>query len=390
MTVTKFSGKGRNHIFLIKCTVLLLLAFAPLQAWADMIDIGTLGGTTSYAKDINNSGQIVGYSATSSGETHAFLYENGVMTDIGSEGSNSIATAINNSGQIVGYTGDLMRDERAFLYDNGVMIDLGTFHRDGSMALDINDSGQIVIQTQITSSTNTFTFDSLLYQDGVLTGISNPAYPSRYHAGGINNSGHIIAGPAHSAQMFIHQNGVIKNIEDLGGGYASARDINDSGQVVGISDNASENISASAFLYKNYATTDLGTLGGDSSGGDGINNSGQVVGWSKTTSGTMHAFLYENGVMKDIGTLGGDNSYANAINDFGQIVGSSYTPSGQRHAFLSDGEPNCLTCSQFTECGTSSKDYKCEDNECYECIGRTPFQPCEWPGSGSYWQKMCD
>ena len=69
-----------------------------------IIDLGTLGGTDSYAVDINDSGQVVGYShPAGSGEYHAFLCATGVMTDLGTLGGNSSsASAINDHGQVVG------------------------------------------------------------------------------------------------------------------------------------------------------------------------------------------------------------------------------------------------------------------------------------------------
>ena len=67
---------------------------------------------------------------------------------------------------------------------------------------------------------------------------------------------------------------------------------------------------------------DLGTLGGSDSYPSAINDMGQVVGYSFNASGFYHAFIWNKMTgMKDLGTLGGSESYANAINDMGQIAG---------------------------------------------------------------------
>ncbi len=71
-------------------------------------DLGTLGGTNSTAREINAAGVIVGESLTSDDKTHAFIYRDGVMTDLNSflpsgSGMELIsASAINDNGQIVG------------------------------------------------------------------------------------------------------------------------------------------------------------------------------------------------------------------------------------------------------------------------------------------------
>ena len=51
-----------------------------------MTDLGTLGGPTSSATAINDAGQVTGISDTSTGGRSAFLWQGGVMHDIGPSG----------------------------------------------------------------------------------------------------------------------------------------------------------------------------------------------------------------------------------------------------------------------------------------------------------------
>ncbi len=84
-----------------------------------MVDLGTLpGGTFSRAAGINDRGQVVGGATTASVALHAFLFEDGVMTDLGTlpGGRSSEALGINNRGQVVGNSNATNISEHAALW----------------------------------------------------------------------------------------------------------------------------------------------------------------------------------------------------------------------------------------------------------------------------------
>jgi probable HAF family extracellular repeat protein len=86
-----------------------------------MTDLGTLGGDVSIANGCSEDGSIIVGTATSAlGNQYAFKYENGVMTDLGTLGGvPSIAQGCSADGSIVvGYSNTVGGEQHAFKYQS--------------------------------------------------------------------------------------------------------------------------------------------------------------------------------------------------------------------------------------------------------------------------------
>lgn len=115
--------------------------------------LGTLGGSYSFVSGrpaLNDAGDVIGYSQTAQGLSHAFLWRQGVMKDLGTlGGASSVPMAISERGDVVGYAAMGGGASHAFLWDGGAMRDLGTLggHNRGtgvdSIAVAINDRGLV-------------------------------------------------------------------------------------------------------------------------------------------------------------------------------------------------------------------------------------------------------
>lgn len=150
--VTNYRGLGINNIGQVVGTASsngIQHAFVTGAHGLGFTDLGTLGGNTATAYDINDSGQVVGYATTGNGETHAFMTNttSGAMIDLGLMGGTaSFAWAINQHGQATGYYVTNTGTRGAFIADtDGATHEIGSdLHLYSIDAYDINNAGQIL------------------------------------------------------------------------------------------------------------------------------------------------------------------------------------------------------------------------------------------------------
>jgi probable HAF family extracellular repeat protein len=270
-----------------------------------LYDIGDLGGGMSWARAMNESGQVVGESLTSSGDTHAFTWRpGGAILDLGTLGGpTSAAVVVNSSGQVAGESRTASGENHPVLWEaTGTAQDLGTLGGTWSTSVAINDAGQVA-------------------------GVSSIANDQQTHA-------------------FLWTAGSMRDLGTLGGDWSSSSAINASGQVVGQS-NLVPFGPQHAVLWDEGGIHDLGTFGGDSSGSGGfhraISDEGEIVGAAETALGEMHAFYWKAGIMHDLGALGVPSTTAFGINRAHQIFGDTVTSSGRQRGFFLD--PNGCSAS---------------------------------------------
>jgi probable HAF family extracellular repeat protein len=291
-----------------------------------IIDLGMVGVS---ANGLNNIGDVAGALQSSSCAGLSFCgyirYNNGQTTILGAlpGGTNSTATAINDVEQVVGASGTM-----PFLYSNGQMTSLGLLPgADHGVAVAINNAGQAVGYSM--DSTGSY---AILWSNGQMTSFGMPG--DLTEAMDINDSGEVVGGSAFRG-AFLFSNG---QITWLGTTIALVA-INNGGQAVG---GGRPSNTAQAVLYSNGQMTSLGTLPGDTTSlARNINDEGQVVGVSQLLNNQNNperAFLYSSGTMYGLNDLvvdgyGWSLETAWDINDSGQIIGGG-TLNNQPHAFL--------------------------------------------------------
>jgi probable HAF family extracellular repeat protein len=293
----------------------------------EVVDLGTFGGpfstVTGFSHSLTARGAVVGGADTADANpnpgcynpvlggtdcnvNHAFQWKNGILTDLGAlpGGYNSFSQGANNHGTVIGASENGVTDPAlgipefdAVLWRNGQIVNLGTLGGNESLAFDINNRGQVV-------------------------GFAQNAVPDPASFAGLGTE----------TRPFLWENGVMHDLDTLGGTDGMAFLTNERGQIMG-QFYVNSGAAVDPIRWEADGTpVDLGTLGGTYGNPWWMNNRGQVVGNSNLAGdATHHGFLWDHGTLIDLGTLGGDASEANSINDSGLIVGRADLPGSQTH-----------------------------------------------------------
>jgi probable HAF family extracellular repeat protein len=302
----------------------------------EIVNLGTLGGNQSLAGAINSRGQVVGVAANTTldpfsmfgwaTQTRAFLWQKGIMQDLGTLGGpDASASGINERGQVAGVSYidsnpilncDLLNNvpivtTHPFFWQNGKMVDIGTLGGSCAGVATINNRGQVA-------------------------GSSNLAGDEAEHP-------------------FLWERGKLRDLGTLGGSFGLANWLNDGGEVTGVATTPGDE-EAHAFFWKNGVMTDIGTINEDvCSIPHFMNSRGQVVGTSGCTEEgfEVHGFVWRPGGfiidLNDFVPPGSDLRVTDGetINDRGEIAGSGLLPNGDFHAIVlipCDDEPDSEGC----------------------------------------------
>jgi probable HAF family extracellular repeat protein len=310
----------------------------------EIVDLGSLAPPDSTscrgseAVAINDRGQVLGWSKTGSSywtcPVHAFLWEDGVMTDLGADLEARYRSFLNDRGQITGQNAP----GQGVFWDGGMWQSIGTLGGSYSAPSGLGPTGQVVG----TSTTATGEQHAFSWQDGVMQDLGTLG-GNASAASGVNSTGQIVGNSATAAaetHAFLWEVGAMRDLGTLGGAYSAAIAISENGAVTGESTDSAG--STRAFLWRDGVMQDLGVVPGfAASSGRLVNSRGDVAG--ATSNPAMRAFKWSNGLMQDLGDFGYPSTRVTALNPRGQITGSSHYCSASFCAWAFAWEDGVMT-----------------------------------------------
>jgi uncharacterized membrane protein len=206
-------------------------------SYSSLDSAGILGTHTSFARGIDDSGNVVGGYIGDDGNEHGFILRQNVLTTLDVPFAGSVGTqlnSLNNSGVIVGVWVDAAFTAHGFVYENGNYA-----HFDYPGALDtypsgISSRGDIVGNWDTDQSTVGHGF---WFSHGQLVSIDVPdAIQDGTAANGINARGQIVGtyiGQDESFHAFLAEGFVFTTLDCPGSVSTAAWGINSAGQIAG-------------------------------------------------------------------------------------------------------------------------------------------------------------
>lgn len=322
---------------------------AVLWRYGSIEDLGTLGGSSSFAVAMNNGGDVTGVALDGTPDPFSFYYQ-----------------------FLYGFSGGTRT--RAFVWDTQRgMQDLGTLGGPDALSAIINQRGQIAGVADVTATPDPSIglppFHPFLWERGKgMKDLGSFGGVETASVNGLNERGEVVGGLDLPGDELFHPflwNGT--TLIDLtappfdNSGSGEANWINADGEVVGIADlrmacpDSTADIER-AFLSRSGVMTDLGSVRGTTySRADFINSRSQVVGGTWTCNdSTFDGFLWESGSMVDLNTVLAAPTdlhiyWAPFINENGEIGAFALTPDLlQSHVVLlipcDEGHPGVAGC----------------------------------------------
>ncbi len=333
-------------------------------SWEDgkLTDLGALPGNNSSAVfQVNRRGVGAGMSEngtldplTGYPAENAVLFKDGRVLNLGTlpGGHESQAIAINDRGQVAGFGSNGVPDPvsffkfgtqtRSFIWQDGVMRDIGTLGGPDAVMATLNARGQIAGDSFTNATPNpatgTPTMHPFLWADGHMRDLGTLG-GTLTTTNWLNDRGEVVGQSNVAGDQFAHpflwDGEHLRDLGTLGGDYGAANHINDRGHVVGGAALSGDN-AFHAFLWKGGVMTDLTGAGSTQcTYAFAINVRDQIVG---ATCDNKDALLWDHGNQYDLNTLIAPSDIhlneTEFINDQGQIIALGVLPNGNQHLFL--------------------------------------------------------